>query len=575
MIQDVYEPLARYRDEFRAKFAKLAADKFRELVEKSGVDAHANIALVTEIRRLEKSAEGAKSRMSLWMTLIVLAAAAIVGGLIAAYAIYNGYFACGGTGTAISLAVAAGAGLLLFFVFIPKWRAARDEHEALSRKIAEKKDEAWRQMAPLNALYDWDITPKLIEATVPRLAFDPFFTEGRLSELRRRFGWNDEFNDGKSMLFAQSGVINGNPFVFGEYREQTWGMKTYHGSLHIEWTEFEEDEKGRPRLVRRSETLRATVDKPIPEYGVDKLLVYGNDAAPDLSFTRRPAGLAELGDGFFDRMRKNSAMKKLEKFSRNLDDESQYTMMGNKEFETLFNTRDRNNEVQFRLLFTALAQTQLLALMKDRKVGFGDDFSFLKRNRINVILAKHLSEFPIDTDPSRFYDYDIRRAEATFRSFNEAYFKSVYFALAPLLCVPLYQQTRTPEDIWKDAGITPSSFWEHEALANWYGTSHFKAPDCITESILKTEVVGERDGRREVAVTASGFRGEKRVDYVSVHGGDGNWHDVPVEWVQYIPVSRTTRVNMRDCRGVSLPQFNGLGSVADRFRRSMVISCGG
>ena len=574
MIEDVYEPLARYRDEFREKFAKLAAEKFRSLVEQSGVDAQANVALVTEIKRLEKSAEGAKSRMSLWMTLIVLAVVAIAGGLLAAYAFYNGYLDNGKTGTAVSLAVAGVAAMLLFTVFIRKWRAARDEHEEIARKIAQKKDEAWRQMAPLNALYDWDITPKLIEATVPRLAFDPFFTEGRLSELRHRFGWNDEFNEGKSMLFSQSGTINGNPFVFGEYREQTWGMKTYHGSLHIEWTEWDEDEEGRPRRIHRSETLTASVDKPIPEYGSDKFLAYGNDAAPDLSFSRHPAGLSELGDGFFDRMRKSRAMKKLEKFSRNLDDESQYTMMGNKEFETLFNTRNRNHEVQFRLLFTALAQTQLLALMKDRKVGYGDDFSFIKSQRINVILAKHLSEFPIDTDPSRFYDYDIRRAETTFRSFNESYFKSAYFALAPLLCVPLYQQTRTPEEIWKDVGITPSSFWEHEAIVNWYGADHFKAPDCITESILKTEVVGERDGSREVAVTASGFRGEDRVDYVSVHGGDGNWHEVPVEWTQYLPVSRTSVVRLRDCRGVSLPQFNEMGSVADRYRRSMVLSCG-
>jgi len=216
VIEDVYEPLARYRDEFREKFAKLAAEKFRSLVEQSGVDAQANVALVTEIKRLEKSAEGAKSRMSLWMTLIVLAVVAIAGGLLAAYAFYNGYLDNGKTGTAVSLAVAGVAAMLLFTVFIRKWRAARDEHEEIARKIAQKKDEAWRQMAPLNALYDWDITPKLIEATVPRLAFDPFFTEGRLSELRHRFGWNDEFNEGKSMLFSQSGTINGNPFVFGE-----------------------------------------------------------------------------------------------------------------------------------------------------------------------------------------------------------------------------------------------------------------------------------------------------------------------------------------------------------------------
>lgn len=271
-------------------------------------------------------------------------------------------------------------------------------------------------------------------------------------------------------------------------------------------------------------------------------------------------------------MRLKRATRKLEKFSRNLDDDSQYTMMGNKEFETLFNTRDRDHEVQFRLLFTALAQRQLVALMKDKKVGYGDDFSFFKSCKINMIQARHLSEFPIDTNPERFYDYDVRRAERTFRSFNEQYFKSAYFAMAPLLSIPLYQQTRTPENIWKDVGITPSSFWEHESLVNWCGTEKFKADECITESILKTKVVGATDKGRAVDVTAYGYRGEERVDYVRVHGGDGRWHDVPVEWTEYLPVSRTTRVLVRDCRGVTLPQFRSMGLAAERFRRSMMIS---
>ena len=75
-------------------------------------------------------------------------------------------------------------------------------------------------------------------------------------------------------------------------------------------------------------------------------------------------------------------------------------------------------------------------------------------------------------------------------------------------------------------------------------------------------------------VTANGFRGEDRVDYVSVHGGDGHWHEVPVEWTQYLPVAHTTRVVLRDCRGVSLQEFNKLGAVADKFRRSMSIRNG-
>ena len=45
-----------------------------------------------------------------------------------------------------------------------------------------------------------------------------------------------------------------------------------------------------------------------------------------------------------------------------------------------------------------------------------------------------------------------------------------------------------------------------------------------------------------MSVTAHGFRGVDRVDYKSVYGGDGHWHDVPVEWVEYLPVKRTSNM---------------------------------
>ena len=50
MIEDVYEPLARYRDEFREKFATLAREKFDELTDRSGIDVAANRTLVAEIK---------------------------------------------------------------------------------------------------------------------------------------------------------------------------------------------------------------------------------------------------------------------------------------------------------------------------------------------------------------------------------------------------------------------------------------------------------------------------------------------------------------------------------------------
>ena len=540
MIEDVYEPLARYRDEFRARFHDLAVTKFKELTKASGIDFNGNRKLVAVVRREEYEASTARGRKNALLALSILGFAAALGAL-----------AWGWLGPRAHLpgCVAAGlAGLLAGILPLGPRRRAAQRQEELEASAARNRETAWRQMAPLNALYTWDLTTRLIEATVPKLRFDPYFAARRLADLRRLYGWDDAFNAGRSILFAQSGVINGNPFVFGDCLEQTWGEETYTGSLEITWTEREEDDEGHSRLVRRYETLTASVTKPVPVYGARKFLVYGNDAAPKLSFTRRPSDLSGAEDGFLRSLRMKWHQSRLKAFSRNLEDESQYTLMGNHEFEVLFKTTDRTDEVEYRLLFTPVAQTQMLKLLKDRKVGYGDDFTFAKAGRVNLIFAEHLDRLPIDTDPARFHDWNWEAAYRRFVEFNDVYFRNVYFALAPLLAIPLYQQTRTHEDIWNEVlgPRTRASFWEHEAIANYHGEEAFRHPASVTRNILKTEVVSRQDGVSRVAVTAHGFRGEERIDYVPVCGGDGCIHDVPVEWTEYLPVAHTREVSVEE-----------------------------
>ncbi len=551
MIEDVYEPLARYRDEFRRKFAELARRKFEELTRESGVDVRANRALVGEIKVLQGKADSASAKKTCYGWLMALAFIGAAGA--AAWA-----FMMDGPDPVVHDRCIAGAvaGACLGIAMIPLYRAAARLLAELQSQIAERKAVAWEQMEPLNRLYTWDTTVKLIEATVPRLEFDPYFAADRLAALRAQYGWDDSFNDGKSIMFAQSGVINGNPFVFGHYLDMEWGEKTYEGTLDISWTEWEEDEEGRERAVTMHETLHAYVTKPIPVYGEQKFLVYGNDAAPNLTFSREPSGLTGKDGELFGKIRKNWRLSRLKAYSRNLDDESNFTLMGNEEFETWFHAKDRDNEVEFRLLFTPVAQVQMMNLMKDTSVGYGDDFAFIKQRKVNVLFSRHLNEATIDTDPSRFRNWDYDAAFAFFVEFNEQYFKDAYFALAPLLSIPLYQQTRTHADIYKDVSGRRSSFWEHESLANYLGENRFRHPLSVTRNILKT-TVSRRDGDvSTVAVTAHGFRTESRVDVVSVRANNGRSYDVSVEWDEYLPVSRTSEIRASEREGLTKPQFN-------------------
>ena len=567
MIEDVYEPLARYRDEFRQKFSTLAREKFKELTQKSNVDVRANRALVSEIKKLQSKADSASAKKTCygWLMALGFVGAAVALGVSVVFPDLE---------TEVRNWCSAGiaAGIILGCVMIPLYRSASALLASLLSKIDSKKAVAWKQMEPLNRLYTWDMTVKLIEATVPRLAFDPYFAADRLAALHSQFGWDDSFNDGKSIIFAQSGAINGNPFVFGHYLDMEWGEKTYEGTKEISWTEWEEDADGKRRPVRRYETLHAYVTKPIPVYAEQKILVYGNDAAPNLSFSRQPSGLTGEDGGLWSAIRKKWRLSRLKAHSRNLDDDSNFTLMSNHEFETWFHAKDRDNEVEFRLLFTPVAQTQMLNLMKDTKVGYGDDFTFVKQNKVNMLFCRHLTEATIDTDPSQFYNWDYDAAATFFASFNERYFKDAYFALAPLLSIPLYQQMRTHEDIWK--GVLdgrPSSFWEHESVANYHGEDKFAHPNCITRSILKTQVVQRENGESTIAVTAHGYRGEDRIDYKEVYGGDGRWHDVPVPWTEYLPVQRTSHMCLSES-GAPSDTFarRASSSSASAYRRSIL-----
>ena len=54
------------------------------------------------------------------------------------------------------------------------------------------------------------------------------------------------------------------------------------------------------------------------------------------------------------------------------------------------------------------------------------------------------------------------KAKKEFQEINAEYFKAIYFSLAPLLCVPMYQQIRPLEAIYGRGTLKRSSFWEDE-----------------------------------------------------------------------------------------------------------------
>jgi hypothetical protein len=536
LINDVHEPLEQYSSYFKAAHVNNTSDFFEDLVRRSGVDENANIKTVQELRELEKQAAGAGSTNKWWR---ILRGVTIAAAVLAALYVFTHYLWPW-------LVVPA-------IVFVPTIymlnRVINDSDAQLKRlrkACDEKRAVAWDQMAPLNRLFDWDIVAKLMQKTVPRIAFDKYFSNGRMEELRNSFGWSGHLGDDHSIVFSHSGVLNGNPFILARTLSHWMGSKTYDGSLSITWTEQYRDSEGKSQTRTHHETLHASIERPFPEYENRTFIVYGNEAAPDLVFSRNPSKLSRLEDGLFDKWRKNRAIKKLEAKSRDVGEGNTFTVMANREFDALFNATDRNHEVQFRLLFTPLAQQEMLKLLKDSQTGYGDTFVFEKTHMVNVLESGHMRQTDISGDPEKFHAYELDQARRFFNDYHNDFFRSFYFGIAPLLAIPLYQQHRPHSDIYKDTYSHKPCFWEHEAIANYHGEAMFNHPECVTRSILKTSVQQEADGSQNVCVTASGFRSVERIHYVSVSGGDGRSHQVPVHWNEYFAVENSANMLVKE-----------------------------
>jgi len=184
LIEDIHEPVELYKSVFKETHARNTSEYFEDLVRKSGIDEYANIKTVKDVRILEHQVTKDNSISVWWKALRVFVT--IVGVICLFFAqIYQELL------WLIGPLVAAA---LVIFKLNPLVKDVVSRLEQLKQQLNDKLEEAWQQMLPLNQLYDWNIVAKLVQQTVPRLEIDPYFTNGRLDELRNIFGWNDIFN---------------------------------------------------------------------------------------------------------------------------------------------------------------------------------------------------------------------------------------------------------------------------------------------------------------------------------------------------------------------------------------------
>ncbi len=510
MDEMIYNPL----EEFDSKFKNLHLHHTKQyldgLVQQSGINIEENRKTVKEYHSLKETFAKIKKKLNLWRFLRVLMIITLI--LIP----------------------------LVIVKITPKIKALRGELSELDKKIAELLMLAERQMAPLNSLFTDRDALKIIESTIPMISFASSFSVDQEKNMAINYDFKDYSDIEQSTLDVLAGHYNENPFVFEKKLIHEMGTQIYHGTKIITWTERYRGSDGKQHTRVRTQTLHASVTKPKPFYSTRVALNYCAQGGPELSFTRDATNLDRKNDREIERYVKRGEKKLKKMTDRAIKQNKDFVSMSNADFEVLFDALDRTNEVQFRTLFTPLAQTNMVDLIRSQS-GYGDDFHFIKQRRTNRIITQHSQGRAITLSPSEYTSYSFDVIRESFVGKNTEYFKQVYFDFAPLWAIPLYQE-RPVHSLQPISDYAQNySYKECEALLNKVNEKYVVHPSTKTKAILKSDFVGAESGMDKISVTAYSYDKAARLDLIPVFGGDGRWHNVPVPWTEYIPLEQSNR----------------------------------
>lgn len=552
----LYRPRELFQRQLKDAYHKTAEDYFDDLTRQSKVSPEKNAAHVKEYKKclreeqeLQKRASSAKGLKAFVLVMMVLLF--VFGTILLLVGAFNAsqlwYLILIG-------AALIGGGIALAVVLGKKISAMVEEREKALQKAQEKTKNAlktcYADMAPLNASFDWNVPCAVMEKATPIIYLDRTFTPERFCYLRDKFGFKEESDPHVTVLGALSGNIQGNPFVLEKILTESTRDKTYTGSITITWTTTYSDKNG-THTRTHSQTLTASIARPAPFYRTDVRLIYGNEAAPRLHFSRIPAGADKMSEKERDKAA-SKGMKELRSLSESqLSKGAKHviTPMGNDHFDVFFGATDRDDEAQFRLLFTPLAQKNILDLIEDPS-PYGDDFVMVKDGMVNSVASAHSQGFDYSANPESFMGYDWAEMKTNFVTYCDAFIRSLFFDLAPLLSIPLYQMHKPHEYIYKGFASNLTSF-EHEIMANGMPPSCFrpeKAGDDLPLIIkaISSKKVGESD---EVLLSAYSFEETPMIENVTKMGGDGRLHTIPIPWTKYDLVKKETSIGVKNVGG--------------------------
>ena len=557
----LYEPLKYYETEGREKHRANVEAYFDELKTRSGVDVAGNKLTVGKYREKLREINKLKTK-NFWLKFLRVFLYVLFGvGIICT--IYGANTQLWWL-TAAGVAVSVASILVIFLLLNKSIKRLQKQIEVAEGEAGALLSEAWAQMAPLNGLFTRRDTFNLIEKTLPEMSFDDYFSAERERELVELYDYEPDNDDDKSVIEALSGCFKDKPFLYERYLVKEMRDEIYHGYRTISWRETYRDSKGNVRSRTVTQTLHATIVRPKPYYYEDTFLNFGAQGAPELSFTREGMHHEDKSEKQINRLIKKGEKKLKKRSEAALKNGESFTEMANSEFDVLFGAHDRNHEVQFRMLFTPLAQNNMVDLMRST-VGYGDDFDFYKFERRNVIHSDHAQKWKMDTDVNNYTSYDFEQVKRNFINYNVEYFKSVFFDFAPIIALPIYHDKNVKSLEKPEKYKLNFTMQEYECLANRLPSDSLAPLGAKTRTILNACGISGDGGTDRVRIRACSHDAINRIEPVMMLGGDGRMHAVPVPWVEYIPIVRESEIEVsldlperREASGAPTSSYHGL-----------------
>ncbi len=562
-VGDAFDPVDYYRQQLDGAVHEAAKKAFDEKLARSGVDEKENESDCRKLRRKEQihANEGKKlSGMKAWrgfciFLLVVAVLVAVIGIFLVGE---EGGLLAGILMIVFGVILAIAMFLVIILVLNDKIHKLREENKNREQELERMKAAIRAKLAPLYNSFEWDDFKNIANSVSDIFQVDERFPEEKMNLMQEVYSYGDVLEEQDSVVALMSGDIAGNPFFRIAIKGERIVDIRYTGSLPITWTERYTDSEGHVHTTIRTQVLFAEYYHPGPRFTTTPVTVYGNMAAPDLSFSRNPCGV-----DVSDERELRSFIKREEGRLRDKTEEmtkkgKSFTPLANTEFEALFGAYDRDHEVQFRLLFTPLAQQNMLELIKGKE-GFGDDFLMRKAGTVSLVQSKHSSKY-------FSYDFlfvgDYLSVEEMRKAFVEKIrwlYKSLYFDLAPFLAIPLFQMTEAGRYDPRSMRRTISDY-EAMRVANGMDPAYFKNPRGVTDQILRVRYKGTIGKSDRFEVSSLSFSRERKVTFVPVMGGDGKFHNVPVEYFVYTPVT--------DVHGISIRRM-GLGN--ERYSKDALL----